>query len=107
MKNHLAEICDDGDLHIYINSDEFTNANNAIVVSYDGKQLAYALETTDDKKNIDWLMGLLGRDTQNWFHKNIVIHWGVNTWKFYNARNVSLFDKENIEFFDIKDFDVE
>lgn len=104
--NYLAEVVnEDKDLHIFINTDNFTTANNVVVVSYDGEQLAYSLETLKEAKSIDWLMGLIGRDTQNWFHNNIVIHWGDNVWKFYNKRNVSIFNKEDIKYFDIKDYD--
>ena len=99
----LAEVTGkDKDLHIYINSDIFTNENNAVCVSYDNKELAYCIK---DFQGIDWLMGLIGRDTQNWSYNNIVIHWGDNEWKFYNRKNVSFFDKETIKYFDVNDYD--
>jgi hypothetical protein len=108
--HYLAEVVNDGDdLHIYINSDKFTTADNTLVASFDGEQLAYSIDLkqeSDIEKGLDWFMGLLGRDTQNWFTKNIVIHWGVNTWRFYNAKNISVFDTDTIKDFDIKDYDV-
>lgn len=92
------------ELHIYINSDKFTTANNTLVASYDGEQLAYSIDLKEEnniEKGIDWFMGHFGRDTQNWFHKDIIIHWGVHTWKFYNAKNISDFTKEIYDEFGI------
>lgn len=105
-KNMLCSRNEEGnpELHIYINSDKFTNGNNTIVASYDEEQMAYAIDLKQEEnieKGLDWLMGLIGRDTQNWFHKDIVIHWGVHQWKFYNARNISDYTKEEYDEFGI------
>ena len=59
------------------------------------------------EKGLDEFMGLIGRDTQKWFHCDIVIHWGIHTWTFYNHRNISDFTKEEIEYFDKNDYDYE
>jgi hypothetical protein len=111
MKNNkLCERVEGHKLHIYINSDKFTNGENELCVSYDEESLAYSINLNkceNIEEGIDWFMGLIGRDTQNWFHNDIVIHWGVNTWTFYNARNVSDFTKEEIKYFDKADYDYE
>lgn len=109
MKNNkLCERVDGGKLHIYINSDKFTDNNNHIVASFDEEQLAYAVNLDEDsEKGLDWFMGILGRDTQNWFHKDIVIHWGNNTWTFYNGLNISDFTKEEFKYFDPTDYDIQ
>ena len=111
MKNKLCERVERaGVLHIYINSDKFTNENNTLVASYDDKELAYSinLKSGEDIGDcIDWFMGHIGRDTQNWFNYDIIIHWGINEWKFYNSKNISDFTKDNIEYFDLKDYDIE
>ena len=39
-------------------------------------------------------MGVIGRDTQNYFFKDIVIHWGVHTWKFINEKQVQVIEKD-------------
>lgn len=110
MKNNkLCERVEGSKLHIYINSDKFTNEGYNLCTSYDEETLAYAInlkECNDIEKAIDEIMGILGRDTQNWFHNDIVIHWGVNTWTFYNARNISDFGKEEFKYFDPKDYDI-
>lgn len=110
-KNILCERVEEGnpELHIYINSDNMTTGDNELLASYDEKQVAYSIKFRDKqiREDIDWFMGLIGRDTQNWFHNDIVIHWGVNTWTFYNARNVSDFTKEEIKYFDKADYDYE
>lgn len=98
------------ELHIYINSDKFTNENNTIVVSYDNEQLSYSIDLKQESNiedGLDWLMGLIGRDTQNWFHKDIVIHWGINVWKFFNAKNICDYTKEEYDEFglDKNDYD--
>lgn len=105
-KNILCERVEEGnpELHIYVNSDKFTNGNNTLVASYDDEGLAYSIDMKKEnniEEGIDWFMGLIGRDTQNWFHKDIVIHWGKNVWKFYNAKNISDYEKEVYDEFGI------
>ena len=97
------------DLHIYINSDKFTKDQITLLASYDNKDVAYSIDLAkgDVEEGLDWFMGFIGRDTQNWFHHDVVIHWGVHEWKFYNARNISTFDKDTIKFFDKGDYDYE
>ena len=109
MANFLTERVEESrPVHIYINSDKFTNdADYTICASYDEESLAYAIKLHGDnvEAGLDEVMGILGRDTQNWWYKDIVLHWGVNTWKFYNARNISDFDKEIYEEFGIDPYD--
>lgn len=104
-KNILCERVEEGnpELHIYINSDNMTTGDNELLASYDEKQIAYSVKFRDKqvREDIDWFMGLIGRDTQNWFHKDIVIHWGNNVWKFYNAKNISDWDKSIYDEFGI------
>ncbi len=92
------------ELHIYIGDDKFTDGDNTLSASYDDDQLAYAINLKEEnniEEGLNWFMGNIGRDTQNWFHKDIVIHWGVHQWKFYNARNISDYTKEEYEEFGI------
>lgn len=108
-KNFLCERVEEGNplIHIYINSDKFTTNNETICVSYDDEQLAYAIKLNGDniEKGLDEIMGLLGRDTQNWFHKDIILHWGIHEWKFYNSKNISDYEKEVYDEFGIDKYD--
>lgn len=109
MKNKLCERVEEGKLHIYVNSDKFGVHYN-LATSFDDESIAYAINLSDESKTeegLDWFIGLIGRDTQNWFHNDIVIHWGVNTWTFYNRKNISDFTKEEIKYFDKDDYSYE
>ncbi len=64
-----------------------------IIATYDGKKPneGYAWMMTFDKdpvKAFDEVLGYIGRDTENWSYHDIVIHWGVHTWKFINSKNI-------------------
>ena len=37
---------------------------------------------------IDEMLGVLGRDIENWHTYNVVIHWGVHNWRFTNDYNI-------------------
>ena len=108
-KNNLCvRVVDDRPLHIYINSDKFTSdGDNTICLSYDEENVAYWIKLNGNnvEKGLDEVMGLLGRDTRNWWHKDIVLHWGVNTWKFYNEFNIDDYDKEVYDEFGIDPYD--
>ena len=109
MKNKLCERVVGKELHVYINDDRtLYNDKQTLWASYDGEELAYGinLEGKNVEEGLDWFMGLFGRDTQNWFYNDIVIHWGNNVWKFYNARNISDFTKEEWQYFDKDDYDI-
>ena len=82
-----------------------------IIVTYDGKpitQFAHAicLDKGDPEQILDSLMGLIDRDTQNWYYKDLIIHWGVHTLKFTNNKNIDVVEKDeyvkNLE--DIKEY---
>lgn len=111
MKNNkLCERVEGSKLHIYVNSDRFYKEKYNLSTSYDEENLAYAINLSEEngiEKGLDEFMGLIGRDTQKWFHCDIVIHWGIHTWTFYNHRNISDFTKEEIEYFDKNDYDYE
>lgn len=101
--NYLTERVEQGSpLHIYINSDKWDNENN-IVVSYDNENPSFSMKLNGEhiEEQIDYLMGLLGRDTRNWGHADIILHWGNHTWKFYNEMNISDFTKEEYNEFGI------
>ena len=94
-----------GTLDIWVNPKDAMLGDNKlqVVVTYDGKPIeteqAYAFglgDMNDDQveKQLDWFMGMLSRDTQNWFLKDIVIHWGVHKWTFYNEHNVTTIEKD-------------
>ena len=110
-KHYLCERAKDHttDLHIYVNSDKFTKEQQTLVASFNNDDVAYSIDLTKGnvEETLDWFMGFIGRDTQNWFRYDVVIHWGVHEWKFYNARNISTFDKDTIKFFDKGDYDYE
>lgn len=108
MKNILCDrVEESAPLHIYINSDKFTKTNYTICTSYDDEDIAFAIKLNGEnvEKGLDEVMSIFGRDTQNLFHKDIILHWGVHTWKFYNGRNVSDFDKECYDEFGIDPYD--
>lgn len=104
--HYLAEVTrENDDLHIYISNEKFNSDENIVCVSYDEKETAYFLSKDTNKNGVNWFMGLIGKDTQNWSYKNIVIHFGNNVWKFYNERNVDIFTNEAKKYFNIKDYD--
>ena len=70
-----------------------------VIATYDGKNPSEmeAYRFTLDKnpiQAIDELMGYIDRDTQNWGFRDLVIHWGVHTLKFYNAKNIETIEKD-------------
>ena len=87
-----------GSLDLWINPEGEYN----IVATYDGESpdnyvWGIALNDLSSEKlikEIDWIMGVIGRDTQNYFFKDIVIHWGVHTWKFINEKQVQVIEKD-------------
>lgn len=121
--NKLCVRQNNGTLDIWINYDndiaKLDNNKMHVITTYNGEKPEHevscglCLGNQDDEtieKQLNWLMGIIGRDTQNWFIKDIVIHWGVHTWKFYNKQNVVDIEKDeytkNLE--DIKmNYDVE
>lgn len=93
-----------GTLDLWINNEEHWDFGNKdikfeIIATYNGKDPsageAYRI-TLDEKpvEALDHLMGYIGRDVENWGYKDIVIHWGAHTWKFYNAKNVTNVKKD-------------
>lgn len=109
-----------GTLDLWINDeDHWTFGKDEfkyeIIATYNGEspETSETYRITLDKNPIealDYLMGYIGRDVENWGYKDIVIHWGVHTWKFYNSKNISNIEKdeyvktlEDIEYF----YDVE
>lgn len=95
-----------GTLDLWINDEkhwEFGNSKNKfqIIATLNGQNpdSGYAYMITLDEeptKALDDFMGYISRDTQNWGYRDIVIHWGVHTWKFYNKHNIT--DIENDEY---------
>lgn len=94
-----------GTLDLWINPEGQTLGDEQlhIVASFNGTPIeteqAYSLglgnsNDEDTAKKLDWLLGLIGRDTQNYFFKDIVIHWGVHTWKFINEKNITTIEKD-------------
>lgn len=66
-----------------------------IVITLDGKPIEeYAFDMPITPQAIDNYMGAFGRDVENWYHKDIVIHWGVHSWKFHNAYNITEVEKD-------------
>lgn len=72
-----------------------------IVATYNGEAInhsqAYSCSLQDCKnveEMLDWLMGYIDRDTQNWYYKDLVIHWGVHTLKFVNEKNITTIEKD-------------
>ena len=93
-----------GTIDLWINPEgegtEFNGKKQNIIVSYNGEPLthmAYSCSLQDCEnveEVIDWLMGYIDRDTQNWYYKDLVIHWGVHTLKFINERNITEIEKD-------------
>lgn len=94
-----------GTLDIWINPEGVMLGGDRlqVVATYGGvspeTEQAYSFglgNMNDDQieKQLDWFMGMLSRDTQNWFFKDIVIHWGVHKWAFYNEHNVTTIEKD-------------
>ena len=93
-----------GTLDLWINNEDHWTFGNEdtkweIIATYNGdspsKCEAYRFTLDKDPiKALDELMGRIGRDVENWYYKDLVIHWGVHTWKFYNAYNVTSVDKD-------------
>ena len=96
MKEQANKLCvrkeKDGTLDIWICPE---GKEDRIIITYNGKpieEIAYDMPITPGA--IDNYMGTFGRDVENWYYKDIVIHWGVNTWKFYNSKNVTDIEKD-------------
>lgn len=110
-----------GTLDIWVNPEgegsTIGNKKMNIVVTFNGepisKGMAYSCSFQDcenAEEMLDWLMGYIDRDTQNWYWKDLVIHWGVHTLRFVNERNIDKVEKnedcrnlEDIKFY----YDVE
>lgn len=97
-----------GTLDLWVNNEEHWKFGNEettwqIIATYNGKdpKEGEAYRITLDKKPteaLDALLGYIGRETENWGFKDIVIHWGVHTWKFVNDRNITEIEKdENVK----------
>jgi hypothetical protein len=110
-----------GTLDLWINDEEHWNFGKddetkwEIIATYNGESpsKSEAYRYTLDKnpvKALDELMGYIDRDTKGWYYKDLVIHWGVHTLKFYNSYNVETIEKDEFTrtFEDIKcNYDVE
>ena len=93
-----------GTLDLWINNEDHWTFGNEdikweIIATYNGEDPSKgeAYRFTLDRNPVQALnefMGHVGRDTENWFFKDIVIHWGVHTWKFYNSKNITTVDKD-------------
>lgn len=105
--NKLCSRQNNGTLDIWINYDndiaKLKDDKLHIITTYNGNKpedeisCGLGLGNLNDEaieKQLDWLMGIISRDTQNWFNKDIVIHWGVHTWTFYNKHNVQDIEKD-------------
>lgn len=65
-------------------------AEDRIVITSNGKPIEqFECNMPINPKALDNYMGMFGRDVENWYYKDIVIHWGVHQWKFYNSKNVT------------------
>lgn len=109
MKEKKRTLCvrneEYGTLDLWINNEEHWKFGKddkltwQIIVTYNGespeKGEAYRI-TLDEHptKALDELMGYIGRDVENWYYKDIVLHWGVHTWKFYNSKNITAIEKD-------------
>lgn len=94
-----------GTLDLWINDEEHWKFGKdedttwEIIATYNGaspsemEAYRYTLDR-DPVKALDELMGYIDRDTKNWYFKDLVIHWGVHTLKFYNAYNVEKVEKD-------------
>jgi len=78
------------------------NDKQHIIMTYNGESpekccaLTIPLGNKDDatiEETLDCLMGYISRDTRNWYSKDIVIHWGIHTWKFVNEQNIEKVEK--------------
>ena len=110
-----------GTLDLWLNDEEHWNFGKdeetkwEVIATYNGESpsVSEAYRFTLDKNPVqalDELMGYIDRDTQNWFFKDLVIHWGVHTLKFYNAKNIETIEKDEYTktFEDIKfNYDIE
>lgn len=110
MKEKKRTLCvkeNNGTLDIWINYDgnvpKLKNGKLHIITTFDGKKPEEELSTGmglgnfNDKEieeRLNWFMGYFCRDTQNWFYKDLVIHWGVHTLTFHNKRNVNEVEKD-------------
>lgn len=118
-KTKLCARTSDGTVDIWINYEgemgNFSGKRMNIITTFNGespeKGLGTCMSLVDQdeatmEKSLDWFMGSLGRDVENWSNKDIVIHWGVHTWTFYNKRSVTDIEKDEYTktFDDIKFF---
>jgi len=93
-----------GTLDLWINNEEHWTFGKGdlkfqVIATYNGEtpEHGYAYMVSFDKdpvKALDTLMGHIGRDTENWYFKDIVIHWGIHTWNFINSKNVTKVEKD-------------
>lgn len=91
-KNTLCVIRKEGTLDFWICPE---GKEDRIIVTLDGKPIEeYSNDMPITPEVIDNYMGTFGRDVENWYHKDIVIHWGVHTWKFCNNYNITEIQKD-------------
>lgn len=94
-----------GTLDLWINDEEHWEFGSnketkwEIIATYNGENpsKSEAYRFTLDRNPVqalDELMGYIDRDTQNWGFKDLVIHWGVHTLKFYNSKNIQKIEKD-------------
>lgn len=86
-------IREEGTLDLWINMD---GHEGKILTTYNGDNTQETICNEWDLNNVknaeqllDEFMGVLGRDIRNWHTMDIVLHWGVHTWKFVNNYNIS------------------
>lgn len=102
--NRLCVRKDEGTLDLWVNYEPrwtFGGEDTKweLIATFNGEtpENSEAYRFTFDKdpvKAIDEFMGVLGRDVENWHNMDIVIHWGVHTWKFINNHNVTDVEKD-------------
>ena len=60
-----------------------------VVITYNGAPVEErSMDMPVTVEALENFMGVFGRDIENWGFKDLVIHWGVHTWKFCNCRNM-------------------
>ena len=88
MKKTIRE---NGTIDIWVNKDGY---EGKILITYNGNDIEQGFNSWDlnninnAEKLLDEMLGVLGRDIENWHTYNVIIHWGVHNWRFTNDYNI-------------------
>lgn len=107
MKEHnmlCVQNTKQGTLDVWVNYEgevsRYNDTRYHIITTYNGESpeegmvASMSLKGDTIEQALDELMKYISRDTQNWSNKDIVIHWGVHTWKFMNEHNITTIEKD-------------